>query len=69
MELIKQAADRQPFICQAQSLNIFVDPDIGADEMFRLHLTAWKNGVKSLYYLKSTSPLKKKDVENQQTPL
>ncbi len=63
IELIKQAADRQPFICQAQSLNIFVDPDISADEMFRLHLTAWKNGVKSLYYLKSTSPLKKKDTE------
>ena len=60
MELIKQAADRQPFICQAQSLNIFVDPDISAEEMFRLHLTAWKNGVKSLYYLKSSSPLKKK---------
>ena len=33
--------------------------------MFRLHLTAWKNGVKSLYYLKSTSPLKKKDAEAQ----
>ena len=59
-ELVKQAADRQPFICQAQSLNIFVDPDITAEEMFKLHLSAWKNGVKSLYYLKSSSPLKKK---------
>ena len=67
MELIKQAADRQLFICQAQSLNIFVDPDISAEEMFRLHLSAWKNGVKSLYYLKSSSPLKKKDAELQTT--
>jgi len=61
MELVKQAADRQPFICQAQSLNLFVDPDVSAEEMFRLHLSAWKNGVKSLYYLKSSSPLKKKE--------
>lgn len=59
-ELVKQAADRQPFICQAQSLNLFVDPDISAEEMFQLHLATWKNGVKSLYYLKSSSPLKKK---------
>lgn len=63
-ELIKQAADRQPFICQAQSLNLFVDPDITATEMFQLHLAAWKNGVKSLYYLKSSSPLKKKEVDH-----
>lgn len=54
-ELIKQAADRTPFICQAQSLNLFVDPEIEAEELVRLHLSAWKNGVKSLYYLRSTS--------------
>lgn len=58
-ELIKQAADRQPFICQAQSLNLFVDPEVPADELIRLHLSAWKNGVKSLYYLKSSSLLTK----------
>lgn len=65
MELVKQAADRQPFICQAQSLNLFVDPDISAERMFQLHLAAWKNGVKSLYYLKSSSPLKKKETPTQ----
>ena len=54
-ELVKQAADRTPFICQAQSLNLFVDPEIDAEELVSLHLSAWKNGVKSLYYLRSTS--------------
>ena len=54
-EIIRQAADRTPFICQAQSLNLFVDPEIPAEELVRLHLAAWKNGVKSLYYLRSTS--------------
>jgi len=59
-EIVKQAADRTPFICQAQSLNLFVDPEISAEELVRLHLSAWKNGVKSLYYLRSTSLVAKK---------
>jgi ribonucleoside-diphosphate reductase alpha chain len=54
-EIVKQAADRTPFICQAQSLNLFVDPEIDPEDLVRLHLSAWKNGVKSLYYLRSTS--------------
>lgn len=57
-ELIRQAADRQPFICQAQSLNLFLeDPNVSPDYLLRLHISAWKAGVKSLYYLKSKSPL------------
>jgi ribonucleoside-diphosphate reductase alpha chain len=57
-ELIRQAADRQPFICQAQSLNLFLeDPNISPEYLLRLHISAWKAGVKSLYYLKSRSPL------------
>lgn len=59
-ELIKQAADRQPFICQGQSLNLFVDPEADAAYLMRLHLSAWKMGLKSLYYLKSSSLLTKK---------
>lgn len=59
-EIIKQAADRTPLVCQAQSLNLFVDPEIEAEELVRLHLSAWKNGVKSLYYLRSTSLVAKK---------
>ena len=54
-EIVKQAADRTPFICQAQSLNLFVHPEIDGEELVRLHLAAWKNGVKSLYYLRTTS--------------
>ena len=59
-EIVRQAADRTPFICQAQSLNLFVDPQIEAEELVALHLSAWKNGVKSLYYLRSTSLVAKK---------
>ena len=60
-EIIRQAADRTPFICQAQSVNLFVDPEIAAEDLVRLHLSAWKNGVKSLYYLRSTSLVARKE--------
>jgi ribonucleoside-diphosphate reductase alpha chain len=61
-ELIKQAADRQEFICQGQSLNLFVDPESDPAYIMRLHLSAWKMGLKSLYYLKSSSLLTQKKV-------
>ena len=52
-ELIKQAADRQPYICQSQSLNLFISPRIKTDDLVKLHLTAWSSKIKSLYYLKT----------------
>lgn len=59
-ELIKQASDRQPFVCQGQSLNLFVDPEADAAYLMRLHLSAWRMGLKSLYYLKGSSLLTKR---------
>jgi ribonucleoside-diphosphate reductase alpha chain len=61
-ELVKQAADRQEFICQGQSLNLFVDPESDPAYIMRLHLSAWRMGLKSLYYLKSSSLLTNKKV-------
>lgn len=66
-ELIRQAADRQPYVCQGQSLNLFVDPESTPEYLFRLHLSAWKAGLKSLYYLKSTSLLAKRKVGEKKT--
>ena len=62
-EIVKQAADRTPSICQAQSLNLFVHPEIDGEELVRLHLAAWKNGVKSLYYLRTTSLVAQRKVK------
>jgi ribonucleoside-diphosphate reductase alpha chain len=59
-ELVKQAADRQPYICQGQSLNLKIDPESDPAYVMRLHLSAWKMGLKSLYYLKSSSLLTNK---------
>ena len=53
--LIEHAADRAPFICQAQSLNVFLPADVHKRDLHQIHLMAWKKGVKSLYYLRSKS--------------
>ena len=53
--LIEHAADRTPYICQAQSLNIFLPADIHKRDLHQIHWMAWKKGVKSLYYCRSKS--------------
>ncbi|MEM1399705.1 MAG: ribonucleoside-diphosphate reductase subunit alpha [Pseudomonadota bacterium] len=53
--LIDLAADRTPFICQAQSLNVFLPADIHKRDLHQVHYQAWKKGVKSLYYCRSKS--------------
>jgi len=53
--LVDLAAQRQPFICQSQSLNLFLDSDVEKKILHNVHFSAWKKGVKSLYYLRSRS--------------
>jgi ribonucleoside-diphosphate reductase alpha chain len=53
--VIELAADRTPEICQSQSLNIFLAGDVDKWDLHMLHWTAWEQGVKSLYYLRSKS--------------
>lgn len=53
--LIEHAADRTPYICQAQSLNLFLPANVHKKELHSLHFEAWKKGIKSLYYCRSKS--------------
>ncbi|WP_438264110.1 ribonucleoside-diphosphate reductase subunit alpha [Aquibaculum sediminis] len=53
--LIEHAGDRSPYICQAQSLNLFLPANVHKRDLHQIHLLAWKNGVKSLYYCRSRS--------------
>jgi ribonucleoside-diphosphate reductase alpha chain len=48
--IIEQAADRQKYIDQGQSLNVMIGPDTPADEINSMYLDAWRKGVKALYY-------------------
>jgi ribonucleoside-diphosphate reductase alpha chain len=52
---IKQNAARQRHIDQAISFNFYVMNTIKAKELLDLHLTAWKSGLKTTYYVRSTS--------------
>ncbi len=53
--IIELAGDRTPYVCQSQSLNIFLKPDVHKRDLHNIHFMAWKRGVKSLYYLRSLS--------------
>lgn len=58
-EVINQASVRQRYIDQGQSLNIMVNPKTSAKELNDLHLYAWENGIKTLYYQHSTNAAQK----------
>ncbi|MEC7703252.1 MAG: ribonucleoside-diphosphate reductase subunit alpha [Pseudomonadota bacterium] len=53
--LVEHAADRAEFICQAQSLNLFLPANVHKKDLHEIHYLAWKKGVKSLYYCRSKS--------------
>lgn len=53
--IIDHAADRTPFICQSQSINIFLPANVNKRDLHQIHFQAWKKGVKSLYYCRSLS--------------
>lgn len=53
--VIEHASDRTPFICQSQSVNLFLPADIHKRDLHQIHLLAWKRGLKSLYYCRSLS--------------
>jgi len=53
--VVELAADRSPYICQGQSVNVFLPGDIDKWDLHMLHWTAWEKGVKSLYYCRSKS--------------
>ncbi|NVK20282.1 MAG: ribonucleoside-diphosphate reductase subunit alpha [Methylocystaceae bacterium] len=53
--IIEFAGDRSPFICQSQSINIYLPGNIDKWDLHMLHWTAWERGLKSLYYCRSKS--------------
>ena len=59
MDIIYQASNRQTYIDQGQSVNIMVHPDISPKEINKIYITAWKLGLKSLYYQHSMNAAQK----------
>ena len=63
--VIKHASDRQPFICQGQSVNIFFPA--GADKSYvnKVHIKAWQQGLKGLYYLRTEAKSRAENVSEK----
>ena len=62
--IVELAADRTPYISQAQSINVFLPADIHKKELHQIHFQAWKKGLKSLYYCRSKSIQRAENVNN-----
>jgi len=59
MDIILQAAGRQTYIDQGQSLNVMISPEMPPKQINNLYVTAWKLGLKSLYYQHSMNAAQK----------
>lgn len=66
--VIEHSADRAPFVDQAQSTNLFLPGNVSKRDLHLLHFKAWKKGVKSLYYCRSTSLQRSEKVGNAAMP-
>ena len=51
--IIEHASDRQQYVCQGQSVNVFVPADVNIKELHDTHMVAWKRKLKTLYYCRS----------------
>jgi ribonucleoside-diphosphate reductase alpha chain len=56
--VVEHAADRQDYIDQAQSINLFFRPDVNIQYLHAVHFLAWKKGLKTLYYCRSEKLVK-----------
>ena len=62
MDLVEQAADRQEYLCQGQSLNLFFPAGAEKRDLHRAHFAAWKLGCKGLYYLRTETSQRAENV-------
>ena len=53
--IVEMAADRTPYICQGQSINLYLSADVDKWDLMMLHWKSWELGIKSLYYCRSKS--------------
>jgi ribonucleoside-diphosphate reductase alpha chain len=63
--VVEHAADRQSYIDQAQSINLFFRPDVNVKYLHAVHFLAWKMGLKTLYYCRSEKLAKADKVSKQ----
>ena len=65
MWVVKHAAERQEFICQGQSVNLFFPAGANKSYVNRVHFSAWKQGLKGLYYLRTEAKQRAENVSEK----
>ena len=63
--VVQHAADRQPFICQGQSVNLFFPRGTDKSYLNKVHLEAYQKGLKGLYYLRTASEKQSESVNQK----
>ena len=63
--LVEQGADRQEYLCQGQSLNLFFPAGAEKKDLHRAHFAAWKLGTKGLYYLRTETSQRAENVSQK----
>lgn len=63
--VVQHAADRQPYICQGQSVNLFFPAGAPKSYVNRVHIKAWKEGLKGLYYLRTEAKSRAENVSEK----
>ena len=63
--IVEHAANRQQYICQSQSVNLFFPPDVNKGDLHNIHMLAWAKNMKTLYYLRSEAISRADNVSNQ----
>jgi len=63
--IVDLGAERQEYICQAQSINVFVPGNVSKKYLHDIHFRAWQKGLKSLYYCRSMSVQRADKVSNK----
>ena len=63
--IIKHASERQKFVCQGQSVNLFFSPNAQRSYVKDIHLLAWKSGLKGLYYLRTEAKVRAENVSKE----
>jgi len=63
--VVEHAAQRQEFVCQSQSVNLFFPPDVTKGELHNVHMLAWAKNMKTLYYLRSEAISRADNVSNK----
>ena len=63
--IIEHASQRQDYICQSQSVNLFFPPDVNKADLHNVHMLAWAKNLKTLYYLRSEAISRADNVTSQ----